>query len=158
MVSEWLTGESLLLLLSQCCSPKYISLRFHQPNPVQSPMPPVRTVSSVNSGQGARGLAHHDGRVRVVLLHGGVGALEERPIERISLIFVRSSALQKETYLVGALCCEVWQKRKRSSFRPLVKTYLEDMVSGNSEGEDKREERATPPSKRTGTRRGEGIN
>lgn len=34
------------------------------------------------------------------------------------------------TYLVAALCSEVWQKRKRSSFRPLVKTYLPDIATG----------------------------
>lgn len=32
------------------------------------------------------------------------------------------------TCLVAALCSEDWQKRKRSSFRPLVKTYLPDMA------------------------------
>jgi hypothetical protein len=35
---------------------------------------------------------------------------------------------------VAALCSEVWQKRKRSSFRPLVKTYFPDMVDVGVEG------------------------
>lgn len=36
-----------------------------------------RTISGENSRLGAGGLAHHDGSVRVVLLHGGVGAVDE---------------------------------------------------------------------------------
>lgn len=36
-----------------------------------------RTVSGKDLGQGAGGLADHDGRVGVVLLHGRVGAQEE---------------------------------------------------------------------------------
>lgn len=36
------------------------------------------------------------------------------------------SRLQQKTttHLVAALCSDVWQKRKRSSFKPLVKAYL----------------------------------
>lgn len=30
--------------------------------------------------------------------------------------------------LVAALCSELWQKRNRTSFNPLVKAYLPDMV------------------------------
>ena len=35
---------------------------------------------------------------------------------------------ENQTYRVAALSWEVWQKRKRSSFRPLVKAYLDDIV------------------------------
>jgi hypothetical protein len=38
-----------------------------------------RTVSSVDTGKGAGGLADEDRSVRVVLLHGGIGAEEEGP-------------------------------------------------------------------------------
>ena len=41
-----------------------------------------RTISGVNSGQSARGLAHHDGSLGVVLLHSRVGAVQERSIGR----------------------------------------------------------------------------
>lgn len=37
------------------------------------------------------------------------------------------------TDLVAALASEDWQKRKRSSFRPWVKTYLPDMVCDRCE-------------------------
>lgn len=39
-----------------------------------------RTVSGKDSGLGAGGLAHQDGSVGVVLLHGRVGAVKEGPI------------------------------------------------------------------------------
>ena len=45
----------------------------------------MRTVSSIHPGNGADSLPHQDGGVRVVLLHGRVGALEERPGERKSI-------------------------------------------------------------------------
>ena len=46
---------------------------------------------------------------------------------------------EMETCLVAALCSEVWQKRKRSSFRLLVKTYLPDMVRGSDKERDEEE-------------------
>lgn len=51
--------------------------------------------------------------------------------------FVRPSSLSSswgvrgvwfETYRTAALCSEDWQKRKRTSRRPLLKAYLLDMV------------------------------
>ena len=53
---------------------------------------------------------------------------------------------------MAALCCEVWQKRKRSSFRPVVKAYLEDMVLGYADEEERRGKemyKATPQRKRS---------
>lgn len=40
-----------------------------------------RTVSGKDSRLGAGGLAHQDGSVRVVLLHGRVGAVKEGPVQ-----------------------------------------------------------------------------
>lgn len=40
-----------------------------------------RTVSRINSRQSAHCLAHQDRSVGVVLLHGGICAVQERPIE-----------------------------------------------------------------------------
>lgn len=40
----------------------------------------MRTIAGEDSRLGAGGLAHHDGSVRVVLLHGGVGAVNERSV------------------------------------------------------------------------------
>lgn len=37
------------------------------------------TISGKHPGLGACGLAHHDGSLGVMLLHSGVGAVEERP-------------------------------------------------------------------------------
>lgn len=85
------------------------------------------TISGEHPRLGARGLAHHDGSLGVVLLHSGVGAVEERPArERYSAMHELSGI--EGTDLVAALASEDWQKRKRSSFRPWVKTYLPDMV------------------------------
>lgn len=49
--------------------------------------------------------------------------------------FVRSSVRRHgefvgwfQTYRTAALCSEDWQKRKRTSRRPLLKAYLLDMV------------------------------
>jgi len=39
-------------------------------------------------------------------------------------------ALQKRTYRTAALCSDVWQNRKRTSLRLLVKAYLLDMTGG----------------------------
>lgn len=36
---------------------------------------------------------------------------------------------EEASNLVGALCSEFWQKRKRTSFRDFVKAYLLDMTS-----------------------------
>lgn len=52
-----------------------------------------RTVSRVEGGLDAAGLTDEDGRVRVVLLHGRVAALEEVPATHISLSFTPSSPL-----------------------------------------------------------------
>jgi hypothetical protein len=45
----------------------------------------VRTIAGEDSRLGAGGFAHHDGSVRVVLLHGGVGAVNEGSV-RIALL------------------------------------------------------------------------
>ena len=44
-----------------------------------------RTVSGKDSGLGAGSLAHHDGSVRVVLLHGRVGAVQKGPVRHSSV-------------------------------------------------------------------------
>lgn len=91
-----------------------------------------RTVSGVNPRNGPNGLAHHDGGVGVMFLHSRVCALQERPITKTwSNTSHATQYREQKTHLVAALCSEVWQKRKRSSFRPLVKAYLVDMAGIN---------------------------
>ena len=101
-----------------------------------------RTVSGKDSGLGAGSLADHDGGVRVVLLHGRVGAVDESSVNQSQSQSIASAPVVQNapsgirglrlrgwwTDLVAALCSEDWQKRKRSSFRPLEKTYLPDIV------------------------------
>lgn len=41
----------------------------------------------------------------------------------------RGQEREEASNLVGALCSEFWQKRKRTSFRDFVKAYLLDMMS-----------------------------
>lgn len=45
----------------------------------------IRTESCVYSGLGAARFSDHDGRVGVVLLHGGVASGEEVPVAILSL-------------------------------------------------------------------------
>jgi hypothetical protein len=90
------------------------------------------TISGKHPRLGARGLAHHDRSLGVVLLHSRVGAVEERPARKGWSQSIIGLAIRLGdrgcTHLVAALASEVWQKRKRSSFRPWVKTYLPDMM------------------------------
>lgn len=43
-------------------------------------------------------------------------------------------AQQEKTYRTAALCSDVWQNRKRTSLRLLVKAYLLDMTGGRAGG------------------------
>lgn len=64
-----------------------------------------------------------------MLLHGRVGAVQEGSVGMVVNQWTRAIRFGRDdSYLVAALASEVWQKRKRSSFRPWVKTYLPDMV------------------------------
>ena len=97
-----------------------------------------RTVSCEQSGLEAAGLADEDGRVRVVLLHGGVAALEEVAVRSSASIHPHSScraariarsSLPRTSYRVAALCSLVWQNKNLSSFSPALNAYLEAIVS-----------------------------
>lgn len=102
-------------------------------------------VPRVHLGQRPGGLAEHDGRGGVVLLHGGV-----RPGEEGSVcvcvagcdwwLACASSTKGKaggggevgrelKAHLVAALCSEVWQKRKRTSLRDFANAYLVAMAA-----------------------------
>jgi hypothetical protein len=103
--------------------------------------PGVRTVSGVDLGQRALCLADEDGSLGVVLLHCRVRSREEGPAGLLVSTLCLLSALCWEegvrasrtgggaTHRTAALCSEVWQKRKRTSLRDLVKAYLADIVA-----------------------------
>ena len=55
----------------------------------------------------------------------------EQSIQKSIIRFPAASARVWLAHLVAALCSDVWQKRKRSSFKPLVKAYLVKAIVGN---------------------------
>lgn len=88
-----------------------------------------RTISRIDPGQGALSLPQQDGNRRVVLLHDRVGSREEGPELELASCSRRPEIEHPVTYLVAELCSPVWQKRNRSSFRPLAKAYLPDILA-----------------------------
>jgi hypothetical protein len=106
-----------------------------------------RTVSCEQGRLEAAGLADEDGRVRVVLLHCGVAALEEVPCRSSASVNPHpsfplqccartavSSLSCRASYRVAALCSLVWQNKNLSSLSPALNAYLEAIVSSERRG------------------------
>lgn len=85
------------------------------------------TISRIDLGQRTLCLPEQNGRYWVILLHDRIRARKEQPIH--NQLISPISQFPRTTYLVAALCSPVWQKRKRTSFKPFANAYLLDIFA-----------------------------
>ena len=165
------TGQRLVLLLSEFCHTCSISLIFHLKNIPKKKKKKSHACKLHNHSSyishvpylaytlgcvprasrrriGVYGLCFFIvGYARLInVLHAFVQSFIYSISNRITRIIEKANTgiefiSHKQTNLVALLWSEVWQNRKRSSFRPLVKAYLERAIAKKKKKKKGRNER-----------------